>query len=602
MDPINSSSINGTNEVYNELFSKLDIFLPGFSGSTRLVSTYLGIDLSLYLPLIAVICGLTAAWTYMRNTFSGLVDTYLMSSIRIRTDDEIYNMLIFWVVAQKFSQNNRRVIASTTINSKSSLIDYNSESDDEEDDYNLAQKRKRQKMLQYTPTYGTHWFWYKGRPLFFERSEMAKSSPALVAAEKEEFIISCYGRDPAILKDLLDTAREAYSKKDEKKTIIYRAQLNARYDAWWRRSMSRSSRPLSTVILSDKVKQELVDDIADYLSPGTRKWYANRGIPYRRGYLLYGPPGTGKSSLSLALAGHFNLPIFIMSLTSPQATEENVSTLFDKLPRHCVILLEDIDAAGLTLSREAIEGDDDAADAPADEVIATGGAQISLSGLLNVLDGVASQEGRVLVMTTNHLERLDKALIRPGRVDMIIKYGLADADTTAGVFRAVYAPYSGEETLEIEKSSGAGGMSVEKVKAEIDALAKVFADKIPPDEFSPAEIQGLLLRHKRDPQGAIDSIDSWVQEARREQRVRKDKEAKKNAQEAAKRAEAAQKKKQKAEKQERQAEKRARREAQLKQKEEAEAEKKESEAKAEPTTNGVDSEPEPVTNGVKAAT
>jgi chaperone BCS1 len=126
----------------------------------------------------------------------------------------------------------------------------------------------------------------------------------MTASEREEISISCLGRNPAIIKRLLHEARDAFLKKDEAKTAIYRGTTKAgSSEPQWQRCMSRVSRPFSTVILNDKVKQDLIDDVTDYLNPTTRRWYANRGIPYRRGYLLYGPPGTGKSSLSLALAG-----------------------------------------------------------------------------------------------------------------------------------------------------------------------------------------------------------------------------------------------------------------------------------------------------------
>ena len=80
-------------------------------------------------------------------------------------------------------------------------------------------------------------------------------------------------------------------------------------------------------------------------------------FPYRRGYLLYGPPGTGKSSLSFAVAGYFKLKIYIVSLNSSAMNEENLGTLFADLPKKCVVLLEDIDTAGLTHTRQAPEKD-----------------------------------------------------------------------------------------------------------------------------------------------------------------------------------------------------------------------------------------------------
>ncbi len=190
--------------------------------------------------------------------------------------------------------------------------------------------------------------------------------------------------------------------------------------------MSRTSRPFSTVILSEKVKKELIDDITDYLSPATAPLVRQPGHPLPPRLPAVRAPGTGKSSLSLALAGFFKMRIYIVSLSSISANEENLASLFSELPRRCVVLLEDIDAAGLTNTRDDVNSQpaDGAAGGDGDDNMVAGqvtrGApppppptvpigRLSLSGLLNILDGVASQEGRVLIMTTNHLEKLDKA-------------------------------------------------------------------------------------------------------------------------------------------------------------------------------------------------
>jgi chaperone BCS1 len=340
--------------------------------------------------------------------------------------------------------------------------------------------------------------------------------------------------------------------------------------------MARTSRPFSTVILNDKVKQDLIEDVTDYLNPATRRWYSNRGIPYRRGYLLHGPPGTGKSSLSLALAGFFKMRIYIVSLSSVTANEENLASLFAELPRRCVVLLEDIDTAGLTHTRDdQTQGDANNADSTANETSTTSkirkipGApqppnpatgRLSLSGLLNILDGVASQEGRVLIMTTNHIEKLDKALIRPGRVDMIVKFDRADEGMVAQIFRSLYAPIEGDDapaasstpapspnsralwqlerslkpavqrlTPDEEKKRAADAADAARKKEEtlarVNALAAQFAACIPAHEFSPAEIQGFLLKNKRHPEKAVEGAEQWVVDTRKEKKEKELKEA-----------------------------------------------------------------------------
>jgi chaperone BCS1 len=559
----------------------LDMFIPGFSVFSEIVQRYLHIDLNLYIPMVIVASGFIFCWGYFSSLFWDIIKSYCMSSVDIRTDDELYNYIMAWVAGQNFSKDSRRSIANTNVNSRSWFL-FRWDRDDDDEGDGTGSKRK---SLAYTPTFGSHYFWYRGRLLIFRRNQNRDQATFLAVSEREEVSLSCFGRNPWILKELLHEAREVYVKKDESKTLIYRGTTKGgSTEPTWQRCMARTSRPFSTVILNEKVKKDLIDDVTDYLNPATRRWYSNRGIPYRRGYLLYGPPGTGKSSLSLALAGFFKMRIYIVSLSSVTANEENLSSLFAELPRRCVVLLEDIDTAGLTHTREGQEpGTDDevvedqqaASSATSKKQKKKGGGgggsapnggntpigRLSLSGLLNILDGVASQEGRVLIMTTNHIEKLDKALIRPGRVDMIVKFDRSDRDMTAAIFRAIYAPLEGDDvasasdlninvaktrTLFNFKSSATAAAELEEKEkkaaeekkreedgvrerkenvAKVERLAGEFADRIPTHEFSPAEIQGYLLKNKRDPARAVEGAEAWVVEARREKREKELKDA-----------------------------------------------------------------------------
>lgn len=541
----------------------LDFFFPGFSMFSSAIQKYAGIDLNIYIPLLAVLGGLIASWQYFSDYFWRQLETYWMSTVDIRIDDEIYNMLMAWVADQGFSKRARRFVANTNLNSRSWFL-WRWDDDEDDDDGTGEDSEsaltsliggKKKKSLAYTPTFGSHYFFYKGRLCIFRRDRgRDQAAGFLMTSEKEEISVSCFGRDPWVLKELLHDARMQFMKRDEAKTLIYRGTVRAgSTEPTWQRMMARVSRPFSTVILNEKVKQDLIDDVTDYLDPATRRWYANRGIPYRRGYLLYGPPGTGKSSLSLALAGFFKMRIYIVSLSSISSTEENLASLFSELPRRCVVLLEDIDTAGLTHTREEDKPQDfNNADNSAPKPGLRGNEKgntnnnnnnafrLSLSGLLNILDGVASQEGRVLIMTTNHLEKLDKALIRPGRVDMTVTFGLADTGMTAAIFRAIFAPLEADNpskgskdkandvALEMEKV--AKRLADEKIQRDeairkVDDLAGQFAEKIPAHEFSPAELQGFLMKNKRNPEAAVAGAEAWVVEIRKEKAANKLKEA-----------------------------------------------------------------------------
>ena len=161
--------------------------------------------------------------------------------------------------------------------------------------------------------------------------------------------------------------------------------------------------------------ESLIADVRNFL--GRRDWYLERGIPYRRGYLLYGPPGTGKSSAVLAIASAMKMDIAILSLANSSLDDDDLCQLLSNCPVNSIVLIEDIDC--VFVERKATE------DKP---------NKLTFSGLLNAIDGVAAGEGRILFATTNHIERLDPALIRPGRIDRKELLGYADREQLRRLF------------------------------------------------------------------------------------------------------------------------------------------------------------------------
>ena len=149
--------------------------------------------------------------------------------------------------------------------------------------------------------------------------------------------------------------------------------------------------------------------------------------------------------MSKSIAGRFGLDIYILNLSA--INEASLTSLFAKLPSRCVILLKDVNA--VSLNRDAETEDSRQAVAPSRER-KPASRKVSLSAILNTIDGVASQEGRILIMTTNHITRLDEALIRPSRVNMKVELGLANNEMTADIFRLVFKPVKGDVALPVD--------------------------------------------------------------------------------------------------------------------------------------------------------
>jgi chaperone BCS1 len=229
-----------------------------------------------------------------------------------------------------------------------------------------------------------------------------------------------------------------------------------------------------------------VEDVEDFIA--RQQWYVDRGVPYRRGYLLYGPPGSGKSSFIKALAGELDLDIAIINLSERGMTDDKLVHLLTKLPARTILLLEDADAA--FTNRRQVDADGYA------------GATVTFSGLLNALDGVAAGEERIAFLTTNHIDRLDEALIRPGRVDMTVRISEATRHQAAEIWDRFYG--------DIDKDR----KGRERFLARLEELGLVEDAggemKRPKVNTSMAAIQGLFLFNKDNMNGAIEMAGGLI--------------------------------------------------------------------------------------------
>lgn len=253
----------------------------------------------------------------------------------------------------------------------------------------------------FIPSVGTHYFRYKNTWIKVDRNREQHTLDLHMGVPWETVTLTSFGKNKQLYFNILEEARHIALSKTEGKTVMYTAM-----GAEWRPfGHPKKRRPLSSVVLDEGVSERIVSDVSEFLK--SPSWYSDRGIPYRRGYLLYGPPGCGKSSFITALAGELQFGICVLNLSERGLSDDRLNHLLSVAPHNTIILLEDVDAA--FVSRE---------DSKMVAAAYEGLNRVTLSGLLNCLDGVASSEARILFMTTNYIERLDPALVRPGRVDL----------------------------------------------------------------------------------------------------------------------------------------------------------------------------------------
>jgi mitochondrial chaperone BCS1 len=274
-----------------------------------------------------------------------------------------------------------------------------------------------------------------------------------------------------IFEELFQEAHQMAIQSTEGKTVVY----TSRNMSWEQSGQPKRQRPFDSVVLEEGLSQRILGDVREFLD--ARTWYLDRGIPYRRGYLLYGPPGTGKTSFVQALAGTLDFNIAMLSLSQRGLTDDLLNHLLLNVPARTIVLLEDADAAFSNRRQRNADG--------------YSGANVTYSGLLNALDGVASAEERIIFMTTNHIDRLDEALIRPGRVDMTVHLGYATEWQMDKLWDRFYA---GQDT------TGEGKRRFLRRATQLGLEGRV----------STAALQGLFLYNKGDIEGAITMLDELV--------------------------------------------------------------------------------------------
>ncbi|KAI1302720.1 P-loop containing nucleoside triphosphate hydrolase protein [Xylaria venustula] len=472
---------------------------------------------------------------------------FFTSAVTVRLGDELYPQVINWLTER---QSNSRFVTEYTAQTMSDdrlgpLISPRRQL--RRSLRSPAKPKKPASDIQLIPAFKNTWFFYGWNLLAILRSDKSTQAsflpvpgmfPPGATRERDSLTITCLGWSTAPIRELLETCKEM-AEAQRKKSVTIWGCVHGNWDVM----AVKHLRPLETITIDEDVKENLVSDIRKYLNPRRRQFYSENGIPYRRGYLLHGPPGCGKSSLSLALAGHFGVDLYIMNIA--EIDDYELASLFAMLPDRCFVLLEDIDAVGFRTKQDGNNKRN--RDQPPSH------RKCSFSTLLNVLDGVGSQEGRVVIMTSNFPERLDDALVRPGRIDVKICMGLITRQGAQTIFLRMMktgrldkiddADCSDDKSdatenggiMTPESSSGddSDETAEDDTDEELQVLAQKFAECIPDKVFTPAQLQGYLLKHLHSAATAVENIADWVVD----EQLKMDQEAQRKEEEEKKRAE-----------------------------------------------------------------
>lgn len=245
------------------------------------------------------------------------------------------------------------------------------------------------------------------------------------------------GRD-AVVAWLADIAAARHGRQNPAKFHIV--------SKWghWNNLPAAAPRPASTVALRGGLMDDLLADVAQFLD--ARSDYETRGMPYHRGYLFHGPPGSGKSTIARVIATEFNLDLWYIPLGDIPG-DANLLELVSQIDTGGVLLMEDIDVFGAVTDRD----ESDAVE------------KVTMSGVLNALDGIATPPGLIKVATTNHRGKLDPAIVRPGRFARDVLIDNVDADQAARLFAIMYPGETWDPRWDGLDAAGAGVSAAEVI-------------------------------------------------------------------------------------------------------------------------------------------
>ncbi|KAG5467817.1 hypothetical protein LSCM4_00901 [Leishmania orientalis] len=374
--------------------------------------------------------------------FQALMRRKFVVSLEVSNRDSAYEWMLRWLSNQKTFKVQQMSVLTRTASF----------------DYSSSDRMRAECLFGPCPNQ-RHYFFYEGRPLTLTRRRRDNVSPGYSDDIFETLEFTTIGTSATVLQNIVKEAQKFAEQEDSDHTVVYMNGGNS----WTRQSRPRSRRAIESVVLPNGMSEFILGDVKKFLSSSS--FYKQLGVPYRRGYLLHGPPGCGKTSFVMALAGELRLSISLLNLSNRNLNDESLTSLLNEARVDTIVLLEDIDRA---FSNEC---------------------NVTMSGLLNALDGVGAQEGRLVFMTTNHVELLDAALIRPGRADVKIEIGLLDVGQSKRMYRKFFPNAT-------------------------EGMVEAFGREFPPYVISAAQLQSHLFFHRDDAVAATTTLPAFIANSR----------------------------------------------------------------------------------------
>lgn len=328
-------------------------------------------------------------------------------------------------------------------------------------------------------------FEYKGKNMFIKTLACDTDNTIIVENREEYTIFSAYeinyySKDIANFEEFIKASIKFYQKftiDNNDKADTINLYITSQEGFYFQPIGKRNKRPMSSIHLPKKQKQDIINDLDKFLKPETKKRYNQLGINYKRTYLLEGVPGAGKTSLITGLASLYNANIAIVSfipkmtdvdlIRSLRSLREYDDTSKDETSnKRTFLVFEDIDC----IFKERKSNDENR-------------NNITFSGLLNALDGITTND-IICFITTNYKHNLDSALLRPGRIDYIMRFDYAVKEQIQSIYKDFTSTANDTQITEF-----------------YDACCSINI------KITTSLLQQYLMKYIDMPQEAIDNID-----------------------------------------------------------------------------------------------
>lgn len=248
---------------------------------------------------------------------------------------------------------------------------------------------------------GLHFFMFMGRLYWFVKSDLPSSGSE---RQKEQIVVRTFGLSGDCFKEMIQFFNNR--KIDKSKVDIHSYQVGN----GWNAASSVRYKDLSKLCIDNNKLYSILNSIENFTNH--RDDYLEKGLTHKISFLFHGPAGTGKTSLAKALAGYFTRDIYILDLS--RMTNAALASALREVEPGSIVLIEDVDQAGNAVKDRTKRNES------GHEIVMSlseemGG--LTMSGVLNALDGVVSLDNIILMFTSNHPELLDPAIRRKSRID-----------------------------------------------------------------------------------------------------------------------------------------------------------------------------------------